>query len=118
MQAVDTVKRVVLTGGSSGIGLAAVQAFLDAGYEVINISRGHCPLSSPRLTSMAVDLTDSAATREAVMTAAQSPATTIVHCAGAIREHAGLGRRIGSPLGESEHRIAKGARPLCGFVSD
>lgn len=88
MQAVDTVKRVVLTGGSSGIGLAAVQAFLDAGYEVINISLGHCPLSSPRLTSMAVDLTDATATREAVMTAAQSPATTIVHCAGAIRERA------------------------------
>ena len=87
MQAVNRVKRVVLTGGSSGIGLAAVQAFLDAGYEVINISRRQCPLSTPRLTSIAVDLSDAAATHDAVMmAAAKSPATTIVHCAGAIRE--------------------------------
>lgn len=81
------MKRVVLTGGSSGIGLAAAQAFLDAGYEVITISRRGCPLNSPRLTSITVDLSDAVATRDAVMTAAvTTPATTIVHCAGAIRE--------------------------------
>ncbi|MEP6548147.1 MAG: SDR family oxidoreductase [Gammaproteobacteria bacterium] len=81
------MKRVVLTGGSSGIGLAAAQAFLEAGYEVINISRRGCPLNSPRLTSISVDLSDAVATRDAVMTAAgRTPATTIVHCAGAIRE--------------------------------
>jgi 3-oxoacyl-[acyl-carrier protein] reductase len=83
----DRPNRVVLTGGSSGIGLATAQAFLDEGYEVINISRRSCPLVSPRLTSITVDLSDAAATREAVMTAAaRAPATTIVHCAGAIRE--------------------------------
>jgi 3-oxoacyl-[acyl-carrier protein] reductase len=76
-----------MTGASSGIGLATAQAFLDEGYEVINFSRRNCPLNSPRLTSIAVDLSDAAATRDAVTAAAaQTPATTIVHCAGAIRE--------------------------------
>jgi 3-oxoacyl-[acyl-carrier protein] reductase len=87
MSATDQVNRVVITGASSGIGLATAQAFLDQGYEVISIARRDCPLDSPLLTSIAVDLSDAAATREAVMSAAaRTPATTLVHCAGAIRE--------------------------------
>ena len=87
MQSTDRVNRVVLTGGSSGIGMATAQAFLDAGYEVISLARRDCPLMSPRLTSIIVDLTDAAATHEAIMSlAARTPATTLVHCAGAIRE--------------------------------
>jgi len=83
----DSLNRVVLTGGSSGIGLALAQAFLDDGYEVISISRQDCPLRSPRLISLTVDLSDAKATEETVMSAAaRQPATTIVHCAGAIRE--------------------------------
>src|SRR5260370_42632564 len=87
MDSRDHVNRVVMTGGSSGIGLATVQAFLDQGYAVINLSRRDCPLNSPRLTSIAVDLSDAAATYQAVMSvASRTPATTIVHCAGAILE--------------------------------
>jgi NAD(P)-dependent dehydrogenase (short-subunit alcohol dehydrogenase family) len=87
MQSTEQTNRVVLTGGSSGIGLATAQAFLDAGYEVISIARRDCPLVSPRLTSISVDLTDAGATREAILSVATSrPATTLVHCAGAIRE--------------------------------
>jgi len=81
------MKRVVLTGASSGIGLATAQAFLDEGYEVISIARRPCPLRSAKLRSIAVDLMDADATRAAVLAlAAEAPATTIVHCAGAIRE--------------------------------
>ncbi len=80
-------RRAVVTGGSSGIGLATVKAFLDEGYEVINFSRRDCPLRSPRLKSITLDLADAKATRDAVSAvAAQTPATTIVHSAGAIRE--------------------------------
>ena len=76
-----------MTGASSGIGLATAQAFLDEGYEVINLSRRDCPVRSPRLTSISVDLADAAATSEAVRAvASRTPATTVVHCAGAIRE--------------------------------
>jgi NAD(P)-dependent dehydrogenase (short-subunit alcohol dehydrogenase family) len=69
MQSTDRVKRVAMTGGSSGIGLATAQAFLDEGYEVINLSRRDCPLSSPRLTSISVDLSDAAATYDKLVTA-------------------------------------------------
>jgi NAD(P)-dependent dehydrogenase (short-subunit alcohol dehydrogenase family) len=87
MQTDNRVNRVVVTGGSSGIGLATVRSFLDAGYEVICIARRDCALTSPRLVSIKVDLSDAVATREAVMSAAaETPATTLVHCAGAIRE--------------------------------
>jgi 3-oxoacyl-[acyl-carrier protein] reductase len=83
----DPPRRAVVTGGSSGIGLATVQALLADGYEVINFSRRDCPLTSPRLTSIALDLADAAATRDALAAAAaRTPATTLVHCAGAIRE--------------------------------
>ena len=83
------MNRVLLTGASSGIGLAAAQAFLDQGYEVLSLALEACPLAAPRLKSLKVDLTDAAATRAvALELAAEAPATTIVHCAGAIREKA------------------------------
>lgn len=80
-------RRVVLTGGSSGIGAALGRTLLDAGYEVINVSRRPAPFTAPRLRSVTVDLTDAPATRETFLQlAAESPATTLIHCAGAIRE--------------------------------
>jgi 3-oxoacyl-[acyl-carrier protein] reductase len=81
------MNRVVLTGGSSGIGLATAEAFLNEGYEVVSLARRPCPLRSERLRSVEVDLLDAAATRSAALElAAEAPATTIVHCAGAVRE--------------------------------
>jgi NAD(P)-dependent dehydrogenase (short-subunit alcohol dehydrogenase family) len=81
------MNRVVVTGASSGIGLAAAQAFLNDGYEVISMARRPCPLRSDNLRSVTVDLMDAEATRAAMLElAATAPATTLVHCAGAIRE--------------------------------
>ncbi len=40
------MKTLVITGGSSGIGLATAQAFLDDGYQVVNLSRRKCPLDA------------------------------------------------------------------------
>lgn len=79
--------RVVITGGSSGIGAATCQALLDAGYEVINVSRRPAAIEADRLRSLAVDLTDASATREVFLQlASESPATTVIHCAGVTRE--------------------------------
>lgn len=81
------IPRVVITGGSSGIGAATCQALLDMGYEVINVSRRPATIESDRLRSIAVDLTDASATREVFFQlASESPATTVIHCAGVTRE--------------------------------
>ncbi|HVN43871.1 MAG TPA: SDR family oxidoreductase [Steroidobacteraceae bacterium] len=80
-------KRAIVTGGSTGIGVAICHELLERGYEVIALSRREAGLTSPRLRSVRVDLSDTAATRAAVEEiAASAPATTIVHNAGAIRE--------------------------------
>ncbi|MYD45503.1 MAG: SDR family oxidoreductase [Gammaproteobacteria bacterium] len=44
----------VITGASSGIGLATAQLFVERQYEVINLSRRPCPDS--RVTSVKIDL--------------------------------------------------------------
>ena len=82
-----SAQRAIVTGGSSGIGAETCAALLDAGYEVINVSRRAAISASPKLRSVCVDLTDARATREALFALAkEAPATTLVHCAGAIRE--------------------------------
>jgi 3-oxoacyl-[acyl-carrier protein] reductase len=81
------MNRVVVTGGSSGIGLATAGAFVKAGYEVVSLACEPCPIDSPHVRSLTVDLADAEAARTAVFAlAAEAPATTLVHCAGAIRE--------------------------------
>jgi len=40
------VKLAIVTGASAGIGLATAKAFLEAGYEVVNLSRRPCPLAA------------------------------------------------------------------------
>ncbi len=80
-------KRAIVTGGSTGIGVAICRALLDQGYEVISLSRREAALKSARLRSIQVDLSDTEATRQVVAElASQTPATTIVHNAGAILE--------------------------------
>lgn len=80
-------RRIILTGGSSGIGADVCRALLEEGFEVINVALRPAPLTSPHLQNVVLDLTDAAATRAKFLElAAMKPATTLIHCAGAIRE--------------------------------
>lgn len=47
---------LVITGASSGIGLATARAFIETGYEVINLSRSACNVDG--VTNIACDLAD------------------------------------------------------------
>ena len=77
----------IVTGGSTGIGVAICRALLDQGYEVICLSRRDAGVRSPRLRSVSVDLSDATATKEvAAEIAKQEAVCTIVHNAGAILE--------------------------------
>lgn len=42
------MKAAIVTGASAGIGLAAAERFIEAGFRVVNLSRRPCPLASVR----------------------------------------------------------------------
>ncbi len=75
-----------VTGGSAGIGKAICADLLQQGYEVVSLARRPCDIDSARLHSIEVDLTDRAATAQAVAElTARFAVTTVVHNAGVIR---------------------------------
>jgi len=76
----------IVTGGSTGIGLATCRMLLEAGHEVVSLSLERSEIDDPRMHSIAVDLTDRDATKAAARAAADSyRVTTLIHNAGAIR---------------------------------
>ena len=76
----------LITGGSSGIGLALCERFLADGYELVSLDLRPSPIASPKLHQIEVDLTDRIATAEAAHEIARRfEVTTFVHNAGVIR---------------------------------
>ncbi|GAA0751157.1 SDR family oxidoreductase [Ideonella azotifigens] len=73
----------VLTGSSSGIGLAIGRALLEAGWTVAGLDLAPPVLSHPRFRSVSVDLSDAAATDAAA--ASLTGAAALVHAAGVLR---------------------------------
>lgn len=79
-------KVAAVTGGSAGIGKVICEQLLEQGYEVVSLSRRRTEIDHPRLHSFEVDLSDRAATAEAVQAVVrQHEVTTVVHNAGVIR---------------------------------
>lgn len=79
-------RTAVVTGGSAGIGLAICQHLLDDGFEVVSLARRSSPLAHARLHNVEVDLSDRAATAQAVAElTARWAVDTVVHNAGVIR---------------------------------
>ena len=73
---------VLVTGGTSGIGLAAANALRDRGFRVYTLSRHHADLGG--LTSLTADVTDEAAVGKAVaaVLAESGRIDILVNCAG------------------------------------
>lgn len=64
-----TGKRALVTGGSRGIGAAAVYALVAAGAQVTYTARHSTPLQGPRITGLIADVTDHAAMAPILATA-------------------------------------------------
>lgn len=73
-------KHLVVTGASSGIGLAVAGRALADGWAVTGLSRSRGALSSPGFTHRTCDLADPAATADCA--AGLPPVDAFVHCAG------------------------------------
>ncbi len=69
---------LVVTGGSRGIGVETVSRFIEAGYDVYNVSRSPCPVVGVK--SLSCDLTDTTAVRA---TASELRAALAAHVDGA-----------------------------------
>jgi 3-oxoacyl-[acyl-carrier protein] reductase len=79
----DGTQRALVTGSSSGIGLATAQSLLDAGWDVIGLDMAPPQLVHPAFASTQVDLCDARATEHAVRDA--GPVQALVHAAGVLR---------------------------------
>jgi len=77
---------VVVTGGSTGIGLEICEQFLGQGYTVLNLSRRPAEIEHPDLHNFEIDLADREKTRALAQDLASRFAVdTVVHNAGLIR---------------------------------
>jgi len=77
------IRRVLVTGISSGIGAAIGSALLDAGWQVIGLSRTPPAKADERLKHIAVDLSDAEALAAALAGIGRLEA--LVHAAGILR---------------------------------
>ena len=93
-------RHVVLSGASSGIGLAIAQRLLSDGWRVTGISRSEPPLKNELFKHLAIDLTDLASIPTAL--SGLKP-TALVHAAGLLRV-GGLGS-LDSKDGEAMWRL-------------
>ena len=76
-------RRALVSGSSSGIGLAISRALLADGWSVTGLDRAPAQIEDRRFRSVELDLCDAAATEAALR--AQGPVQALVHAAGVLR---------------------------------
>lgn len=92
----EAAGRALVTGCSSGIGLAVATALLGQGWDVTGISRREPPIKAPGYRHIPADLFNSAAADSAFEAA--GPVDAAVHAAGVLRvgDHQGMDMQDGA----------------------
>jgi 3-oxoacyl-[acyl-carrier protein] reductase len=73
----SVVGTAVITGGSHGIGLATVQAFVHAGWQVVSVARTRCEVDG--VENLLVDLSQTHALPDAVARVALTAPVCLIH---------------------------------------
>ncbi len=73
-------KKIVIVGGSSGIGLATAQLLRRRGHSITNISRSDCPIED--VQTLRADVTDTNAFAETLQHAAEDGVDALIYSAG------------------------------------
>lgn len=81
--AAEKIKRALVTGSSSGIGLAIAQALLDQGWDVVGLDLAPARIVHPAFSSTEVNLCNTETTERAVRAAGNVQA--LIHAAGVLR---------------------------------
>lgn len=80
-----SASRAIVTGSSSGIGLAIARRLLDDGWQVHGLDRAEGAIAHPRFVPQCIDLTAAAATDACVARLiAEGPVGALVHAAGVL----------------------------------
>lgn len=77
------LRRALVTGSSSGIGLAISRALLAEGWSVTGLDRAPAPIEDGAFRAVELDLCNAAATETALRT--EGPLQALVHAAGVLR---------------------------------
>ncbi len=67
------MRNIIVTGASSGIGLAATQHLLNQGHRVVGIARRGIPIQHPSLTPVSIDLAAPSTSKHLLATAKKHP---------------------------------------------
>ena len=86
----------MITGGTSGIGLALAMGFAEEGYEVLSVGLGEMPENQDRIEFRSLDVRDQESIKQLVET--RDHLDVLVNAAGIIRRKEELNQKCSKRL--------------------
>ena len=94
----DQSSRAIVTGGTSGIGLALAQGFAEKGYEVTSVGLGEMPKNQERIEFHPMDVRNQESIKNLLKT--HDHLDVLVNAAGTIRREEELKPEVFETIGD------------------